>query len=66
MNFKILFHIKSVERRFLTMEKFRIDSTVLANISIPDVKLTPHSESVAALALTTNCGCGGRCLSSTT
>lgn len=48
------------------MKEFRIDSGSLSNIQVPDVKLTAHSESIAALELTTNCGCGGKCLSSTT
>lgn len=48
------------------MKEFRIDPGSLSNITVPNVELTSHSESVAALELTTNCGCGGKCLSSTT
>lgn len=46
--------------------KFKIDSGSLGNISVPDVKLDSHTENVATMELTSNCGCGGRCLSSTT
>ena len=46
--------------------KFKIDSGSLENISVPDVKLDSHTENVATMELTSNCGCGGRCLSSTT
>lgn len=46
--------------------KFKIDSASLANIKVPNVQLSSASEAKAALELTTNCGCGGKCLSSTT
>lgn len=46
--------------------KFQIDGVSLASINVPNVQLNSISESSAALEFTTNCGCGGRCLSSTT
>lgn len=46
--------------------KFKIDSISLGKIAVPDVKLNSYTEKVATAELTTNCGCGGKCLSSTT
>lgn len=47
-------------------ENFVIDAKALASIQVPDVKLNTLTESKAASKLTTNCGCGGTCLSTTT
>lgn len=46
--------------------KFKIDSGSLENITVPDVILSAHTESLTASEFTTNCGCGGTCLSTTT
>lgn len=46
--------------------EFKIDICALKCIKVPNVKLDSASEYSAAMELTTNCGCGGRCLSSTT
>lgn len=48
------------------MPRFSIDTSALGKIKVPEVKLTAYTENKAALELTTNCGCGGKCLSSTT
>ena len=48
------------------MPSFKIDKAVLASVNVPKVSLDACSESKATMELTTNCGCGGTCLSSTT
>lgn len=48
------------------MPGFSINPSALKDLKVPEVKLTARTENKAALELTTNCGCGGKCLSSTT
>ena len=44
------------------MKEFKIDSSFLSNIQVPNVKFTAYSQSMALLELTTNCGYGRKCL----
>lgn len=45
---------------------FKIDTDVLLSIEVPDTELNSLSENESTKDLMSNCGCGGRCLSSTT
>ncbi len=46
--------------------KFKIEKSSLNNINVPNVKLNSKTENKVAKELTSNCGCGGTCLSTTT
>lgn len=45
---------------------FKINNEMLFSIIITDVEFDTKIESSTAQEFTMNCGCGGRCLSSTT
>lgn len=45
---------------------FVIDRVALMSIKVPAVELSHATENLAVSELTMDCGCGGRCLSTTT
>lgn len=45
---------------------FVLDMKALEKVKVPDVSLTDQTKKILSAEFTANCGCGGRCLSTTT